>query len=74
MKININIKRPLLKVWRTELTSQSDCVKKTGIARSTISNALKTGRCTKDIMNRINAYLLQQREQDGMGTKLIKSK
>lgn len=63
MKSTIKLNKTLISVWKKELTNKSDCAKKAKVGRWTISQAIKTGRCTESVMNRINVYLLRQREQ-----------
>ena len=70
MKVSIKLPKKLISIWKKELTDRKHCKEKSGVDRQTINRALATGRCTRYTMDRLNVYIL--RERNKRNTKLTK--
>jgi|GEM_PF-7074566 len=71
MKIAIKLPKKLISVWKKELVNKTDCFKSTGVNRQTINKAIKTGKCTRITMDKVNAYLIQQRAKEKRKLKTL---
>jgi len=74
MKPTIKITKAVASIWKKELTNIADCTAKTGITYKTIIRARDKRVCTQDIANRINIYILQERDRKKKLNRSILSK
>lgn len=58
----ITIEKELLEVWDKEVKVTINNAKACKVAYNTLKNALGTGICTTSTRNKINKFLLRQRE------------
>lgn len=74
MKPTIKLTKALVSVWKKELINKADCTAKTGVTYKTIVRAMKTRKCTRKVMDRINVYIIRERELRKTTNKAILSK
>lgn len=72
MKVCIKLPRKLISIWKKELKDKKHCKEHSGVDRQTIDRALATGQCTRYTMDRLNVYILRERNKRNVKlTKLI---
>lgn len=71
MKVSVKLPKKLISKWKKELTNKTDCYNKTGVNRQTINKAIKTGQCTKLTRDKVNRYILQERNKSNRSLKAV---
>lgn len=71
MKVSIKVTKVIVSVWKKEITNIADCTVKTKLTYKTIVRAINTRHCTRNTMDKINAYILTERERKSKLNKLI---
>lgn len=71
MKVSIKLPKKLISKWKKELTNKTDCFNKTGVNRQTINKAIKSGQCTKLTRDKVNRYIVQERNKSNRSLKAV---